>query len=65
MVVALKLTKEEILECMRKFLKGVTIVLHQVEEYHVDHPPPLVSFSLIFAKYFSFFYFVEYYSWFF
>jgi hypothetical protein len=43
MVLALELTEEEVLECLKKVLKGVTIVPHIVPEYHADHPPHAVS----------------------
>jgi hypothetical protein len=46
MVPALELTKEEVLECPKKVLKGVTIVLHAVPEYHGDNPPPTVSYFI-------------------
>jgi hypothetical protein len=40
MVTALELTEEEVLERLRKVLKGVTIVSHAVPEYCGDNPPP-------------------------
>jgi hypothetical protein len=43
MVPALELTEEEVLEHLKKVLKGVTIVPHTVPKYHADHPPPIVS----------------------
>jgi hypothetical protein len=43
MVPALELTEEEVLERLKKVLKGVTIIPHTVPEYHADHPPPAVS----------------------
>jgi hypothetical protein len=43
MVPTLELTKEEVLECLRKVLKGVTIVPHAVPEYCGDNLPPAVS----------------------
>jgi hypothetical protein len=43
MVPALELTEEEVLECLRKVLKGVTIVPHAVLEYCEDNLPPTVS----------------------
>jgi hypothetical protein len=39
MVPTLELTKEEVLEHLRKVLKGVTIVPHAVPEYCGDNPP--------------------------
>jgi hypothetical protein len=47
MVSALELTKEEVLECLKKILKGVSVVLHTVPEYHADNPPPIVSCFLL------------------
>jgi hypothetical protein len=44
MVPALELTKEEVLERLRKVLKGVTIVPHAVPEYCGDNPPPAMSY---------------------
>jgi hypothetical protein len=41
MVLALELTEEEVLELLRKVLKGVTIVLHAVPKYCGDNPPLL------------------------
>jgi hypothetical protein len=41
MVLALELTKEEVLECLKKILKGVSIVLHTVPE-HVLTTHPLL-----------------------
>jgi hypothetical protein len=43
MVLALELTEEEVLEHLKKVLKGVTVVPHTVPEYHADHLPPAVS----------------------
>jgi hypothetical protein len=43
MVPALELTEEEVLECLKKILKGVSIVPHMVPEYRADNPPPVVS----------------------
>jgi hypothetical protein len=43
MVPALELTEEEVLEHLKKVLKGVTIIPHTVPEYHDDCPPPSVS----------------------
>jgi hypothetical protein len=41
MVPALELTEEEVLERLKKVLKGVTIVPHVVPEYCRDNPPLL------------------------
>jgi RecA-family ATPase len=41
MVPALELTEEEVLERLRKVLKGVTIVPHTVSKY-CGHNPPLL-----------------------
>jgi hypothetical protein len=43
MVLALELTDEEVLERLKKILKGVSVVSHSVLEYHADNPPPTVS----------------------
>jgi hypothetical protein len=43
MVLALELTKEEVLECLKKILKGVSVVPHTVPEYRDDNPPSVVS----------------------
>jgi hypothetical protein len=43
MVPALELTEEEVLECLKKILKGVCVVPLMVLKYHVDNPPPTVS----------------------
>jgi hypothetical protein len=43
MVPTLELTKEEVLERLRKVLKGVTIVMHAVPEYCGDNSRPAVS----------------------
>jgi hypothetical protein len=51
MVPALELTEEEVLESLRKVLKGVTIVPHAVPEYCGDNPPPAVSY-FTFREYF-------------
>jgi hypothetical protein len=64
MVPALGLTDEEVLERLKKVLKGVTIVPYIVPKYHVDHPPPAVScFCLCFASTFfrCFFLLFEYF----
>jgi hypothetical protein len=44
MVLALELTEEEVLERLKKILKGVSIVPHTVPEYRVDNPSPAVSY---------------------
>jgi hypothetical protein len=41
MVLALGLTEEEMLEHLKKVLKGVTIIPHTVLEYHAGRPPLL------------------------
>jgi hypothetical protein len=43
MVLALELTKEEVLERLKKILKGVSVVSHTVSEHCADNPPPAVS----------------------
>jgi hypothetical protein len=53
MVPALELTEEEVLERMKKVLKGVTIVPHTVPKYREDNPLPAVS-CLCFCEYFFF-----------
>jgi hypothetical protein len=45
MVPALELTEEEVLERLKKVLKGVTIVPHVVPEYCGDNPPPAVDMN--------------------
>jgi hypothetical protein len=41
MVLALELIEEEVLEHLKKVLKGVTVVPHTVLEYRADRPPLL------------------------
>jgi hypothetical protein len=43
MVLALELMEEEMLEHLKKILKGVSVVPHMVPEYCADNPPPVVS----------------------
>jgi hypothetical protein len=43
MVPALKLTEEDVLERLKKILKGVSVVPHMVPECRADNPPPAVS----------------------
>jgi hypothetical protein len=43
MVPALELTEEEVLEHLKKILKGVSVVLHTVPKYRADNPPHAVS----------------------
>jgi hypothetical protein len=43
MVLALELTKEEVLERLKKILKGVSVIPHTVSEYHADNLPPAMS----------------------
>jgi hypothetical protein len=47
MVPALELTDEEVLECLQKILKGVSVVPHTVPEYRVNNPHPAVSCFLL------------------
>jgi hypothetical protein len=44
MVLALELTEEEVLERLKKILKGVSVVPHTVPEYRADNPPPAVNY---------------------
>jgi hypothetical protein len=43
MVLALELIKEEVLECLKKILKGVSVIPHTVPEYRANNSPPPVS----------------------
>jgi hypothetical protein len=43
MVPALDLTDEEVLERLKKILKGVCVIVHPVPEYRADNPPPAIS----------------------
>jgi hypothetical protein len=43
MVLALELTEEEVLECLKKILKGVSVIPHTVSKYCADNPSPAVS----------------------
>jgi hypothetical protein len=43
MVPALELTNEEVLKCLQKILKGVSVVPHTVPKYRADNLPPTVS----------------------
>jgi hypothetical protein len=43
MVPALELIEEDVLEHLKKILKGVSVVPHTVLEYRVDNSPPIVS----------------------
>jgi hypothetical protein len=55
MVPALELTYEAVLERLKKILKGVSVVLHLIPEYHADNPPPVVScFSSVSTLFFIF-----------
>jgi ABC-type Na+ efflux pump permease subunit len=54
MVSALELT-EEVLERLRKVLKGVTVVPHTVLEYRADRSPPSVSRFILHEYFMSFF----------
>jgi hypothetical protein len=60
MVPALELTEEEVLERLRKVLKGVTIVPHAVPKYCEDNSPPAVS-CFTFCEYFSLYIFCCWY----
>jgi hypothetical protein len=60
MVSVLELTKEEVLERLRKVLKGVIIVHHAVPEYCGDNPPPAVS-CFTFHEYFPLYIFCCWY----
>jgi hypothetical protein len=44
MVLPLELTKEEVLERLKKILKGLSVIPHTVPEYRADNPPPAVSY---------------------
>ena len=54
MVPALELTGEEVLERLKKMLKGVSIVPHTVPEYCANNSPPAVSCFFL-CGYFSYF----------
>jgi len=43
MVPMVELTEEEVLECLHKILKGVSVVPHRVDEYFASIPPPTMS----------------------
>jgi hypothetical protein len=43
MVLTLELTEEEVLEHLKKILKGVSVVPHIVSEHRADNPPPAMS----------------------
>jgi hypothetical protein len=43
LVLALELTEEEVLEHLKKILKGVNVIPHMVPKYRDDNPPPAVS----------------------
>jgi hypothetical protein len=43
MVLALELIEEEVLERLKKILKGVSVIPYTVPEYRADNPPPAVS----------------------
>lgn len=49
MVSTSKLTEDEVLGCLLKILKGVSVVLHRVDEYSAVNPPQAVSFPLIYV----------------
>jgi hypothetical protein len=46
MVPTRELTEEEVLGHLRKILKGISVVLHKVDEFIVVNPPPTVSLLL-------------------
>jgi hypothetical protein len=52
MVPALELTEEEVLERLRKVLKGVSIVPHAVPEYCGDNLPPAMSCFIFVSTFF-------------
>jgi hypothetical protein len=54
MVLALELTKEEVLERLKKILKGVSVVPHTVSKHHADNPPLAVSFFTLRVLFFIF-----------
>jgi hypothetical protein len=55
MVSAMELTEEEVMECLKKILKGVSVVPHTVPEYRADNLPPAVScFSSVSTLFFIF-----------
>jgi hypothetical protein len=43
LVLALELTEEEVLEHLKKILKGVSVIPHMVPKYRADNPPLAVS----------------------
>jgi hypothetical protein len=55
MVLALELTEEEVLERLKKVLKGVTVIPHMVLEYRADCPPPSISCFALCEYFLSFF----------
>jgi hypothetical protein len=46
MVLTRELTEDEVLECLCKILKGVSVILHRVDEYSATSPPPAISVLL-------------------
>jgi hypothetical protein len=46
MVSTQELAEEEVLECLRKILKGVSIVPLRVDEFTTEKPPSAVSLFL-------------------
>jgi hypothetical protein len=46
MVPTRELTEEEVLGRLRKILKGISVVLHKVDEFTDVNPPPAVSLLL-------------------
>jgi hypothetical protein len=61
MVLALELIEEKVLECLKKVLKGVTVVPHTALEYHADRPPPSVSCSVLHEYFPPLFLYFEYF----
>jgi hypothetical protein len=50
-----KLTEDEVLQRLCEILKGVSIVLHQVDEHDAANPPPTVSVLVLRFIVFPFF----------
>jgi hypothetical protein len=42
-----ELTKDEVLQRLRKILKGVSIIPHRVDEHDAANPPPAVSVHVL------------------
>jgi hypothetical protein len=56
MVLALELTEEEVLEHLKKILKGVSVIPHTVPEYRANNPPAVSCFT--FASTFLYIFFI-------